>query len=169
MAEGHGRHRCAPRAGGFERRHERREIGIDPELVVKALHQLQAWAQPPRELREDLVLLVRPGKCRVGAGLAVVVAQILVSREEPQPIANDRTAEVRREVTVPRALVPALPAQAASDREPAPAGWSGLPFARSRTRRTASGRRPACVMTLITAPCMLPNSADAPTDWTWIS
>src|SRR5207249_1813648 len=36
-------------------------------------------------------------------------AQILVSRKEPQPIANNRTAEARREVAVPGALVPALP------------------------------------------------------------
>ena len=110
VAEGHGRHRRVPAQRRFERLHERRELGVDPELVVKALHQLQAWSQPPRELREDLVLLVGPRECRVGARLTVVVAQVLVSRKEPQPIANDRTAEVRREVAVPDALVPALSA-----------------------------------------------------------
>ena len=101
MAEGHGRHRCVRAQGRFERLRDRRLFGVDPELVVKALNQLPGRSQLPRELREDLVLLVGPRECRIGAGLAVVVAQILVSGEEPQPIANSRTAEVRREVAVP--------------------------------------------------------------------
>ena len=58
------------RTRGFERRHERRAIGVDPELVVDALHQLQARREPPRELPEDLVLLVGPrerrDRCRAG-------------------------------------------------------------------------------------------------------
>ena len=109
MAEGDGRHRCVRAQGRFERLHQRRELGVDPELVVNALNQLPARSQSPRELREDLVLLVGPRELRVGARLTVVVAQILVSREEPQPIANDRTTEVRREVAVPGALVSACP------------------------------------------------------------
>jgi hypothetical protein len=44
----------------------------------------------------------------IAAWLAVVIAQMLVSREEPQPIANRRTADVRREVTVPATFVAAL-------------------------------------------------------------
>ena len=107
MAEGDGRHRGVQTQGGFERLRERRLFGVDPELVVHALNQLPARSQLPRELREDLVLLVGPRELRIGARLTVVVAQILVSREEPQPIANRRTAEVRREVTVPGALVAA--------------------------------------------------------------
>ena len=143
MAEGDGRHRCVPALGRFERLHERRELGVDPELVVKALKQLQAWSQSPRELREDLVLLVGPRECRVGARLAVVVAQILVSRKEPQPIAHDRTAEVRREVAVPGALVPACRLAGAGIREQRPAGSSGRRSARSTTRRTETARFPA--------------------------
>src|SRR5580765_7886942 len=75
---------------------------------MDALQQLPARGQFPRELREDLVLLVGPRERRAGARLTVVVAQILISREEPQPIANRRAADVRREVTVPVALVATL-------------------------------------------------------------
>ena len=102
---------------------------VDPELVVKALHQLQARREPPRELREDLVLLVGPGECRIGAGLAVVVAQVLVSGEEPQPIAHDRTAEVRREVAV-------------SDR--------------ARSRSATGGRRPGAATGWLVRPAVCP-------------
>src|SRR5439155_1765375 len=109
MAEGDSRHRCVLVLRRFERLHRRRDLGIDPELVVKALNQLPRRSQSPRELREDLVLLVGSREIRIAAWLTVVVAQILVSRKEPQPIANNRTAEARREVAVPGALVPALP------------------------------------------------------------
>ena len=112
VPEGHRGNRCRAAQRRFERRRDRRPIGIDPVLVVEALHQLHAGSQPPRELREDFVLLVGSWESWVGARLAVVVAQVLVSREEPQPIANNRAAEVRREVAVPDALVPALPARA---------------------------------------------------------
>ena len=74
------------------------EFGIDPELVVKALHQLPAGRQLPRELREELVLLVGPRELGIGARLAVVVAQVLVAGEEPQAVADRRAAEIRREV-----------------------------------------------------------------------
>ena len=57
------------------------------------------------------------GNSRIGAGLAVVVAQTLVSAEEPQPIANGRTAETAREVLVLRASVTALLSLGAEIRE----------------------------------------------------
>jgi hypothetical protein len=40
MAEGHRGHRCVPALRRFERFHERRKFGIDPEFAVKALLQL---------------------------------------------------------------------------------------------------------------------------------
>ena len=83
---------------------------------MDALKQLPARSQFPRELREDLVLLVGPRELRAGARLTVVVAQILVSREEPQPIANSRATDVRREVTVPVALVATLQSAGAGNR-----------------------------------------------------
>src|SRR5258708_417294 len=109
MAEGDGRHRCVLVLCRFERLHRRWHLGIDPELVVNALNQLPRRSQSPRELREDLVLLVGPREIRVRAWLAVVVAQILVSREEPEPIANNRPTEACRQIAIPRALVPAVP------------------------------------------------------------
>src|SRR5207245_3786001 len=72
------------------------------------LIQVQAWLELPRELGEELVLLIRPGKRRVRARLTVVVPQILVSRKEPEPVANHRTTEIGREITVLHALVPGL-------------------------------------------------------------
>src|SRR5688572_14797711 len=107
MAERDGRHRRIHAQSGGEGRDECWRSGVHPELVVKTLHQLQGGAQPPRQLAEDLVLFVRPRECRVGSGLAVVVAQVLVSTEKPQSITRDGTTEVRREVPVPLAFVPA--------------------------------------------------------------
>ena len=98
VAEGDGRHGCVRAHGRFERLYERGELRVDPGLVMDALQQLPARSQFPRELREDLVLLVGPRELRAGARLTVVVAQILVSREKPQPIANSGAADVRREV-----------------------------------------------------------------------
>src|SRR5205823_278644 len=115
---GHGRHRSVHAQGRFERRHQRWAIRVDPELVVKALNQLPAGSQSPRELREDLVLFVGPREFRFAARLTVVVAQILVSGKEPQPIANNRTAKRRREIAVPGALVPACLLAGASNEEP---------------------------------------------------
>ena len=83
-----------------ERRHPCRDLRIDPELVVKTLNQLQVWLELPRELPEDLVLLVRSGELRVSARLTIEVAQVLISRKEPKSIANHWTAEIRREVTI---------------------------------------------------------------------
>src|SRR4051812_27770388 len=107
MAEGHRRHGRVQALGRSERSHERRDLRVDPELVIQTLHQLHARREPPCELCEDLVLLVGPRETRVRTRLTVVVAQVLISREKPEAVANNRTAEVRREVTVPVALVAA--------------------------------------------------------------
>ena len=117
MAEGHGRHRRVQALGRLERRHQCRTLRVHPELVVDALHQLHARGEPPRELRENLVLLVGPRERRVRAGLTVIVAQVLIPSEKPEPVANHGTAEIRREVTVTGALVPAR-RLATRDREP---------------------------------------------------
>ena len=109
IAERHGRHVRMLAQGGLERRHECRNLRVDPVLVIDARHQLQAWRDPPGDLPEDLVLLVGAGKARIGAGLTVVVAQILIAGEEPDTVANDRTAEIRREITVSDPLVSAAP------------------------------------------------------------
>src|SRR6266511_5347763 len=108
MTEGDGRHRRVQASRRFEGRHQRGGLGADPELVVKTLHQLHTGFELPRELREDLVLLVSPRKLGDRARLTVVVAQVLIAREEPDSIATDGPAEVTREITVPVALVPAL-------------------------------------------------------------
>src|SRR6267378_2062241 len=104
MAEGHGRHRRVLALGRLERRHLSRTLRAHPELVVEALHQLHARRESPGELRENLVLLVGPRERRVRARLTVIVAQVLGSSEKPQPVANNRTAEIRREVTETGAL-----------------------------------------------------------------
>src|SRR5215218_4764547 len=108
MAEGHGGHGCVLARGRGEWRHHCWNLRVDPEFVVKTLHQLQAWFQMPRELREDLVLFVSSWELRVGARLTVVVAQVLIAAKEPESIATHGTTEVRREVAVPGPFVPAL-------------------------------------------------------------
>ena len=117
LTEGDRWHRCVQTQCGFERLRERWLFGVDPELVVHALNQLPARGQPPRDLAEDLVLLIGSRECRVGAGLTVVVAQVLISPEEPQAIANSGTAQVRRHVPVPGPLIPALPCRGCCQRE----------------------------------------------------
>ena len=69
---------------------------------MNALQQLQTRCEPPGELRETLVLLVGPRELRVDTRLAVVVAHVLVSAEEPQTIAHGWSADIRREVSVLR-------------------------------------------------------------------
>src|SRR5712671_3814949 len=107
MAEGHGRHRRVQALGRLERQHQCRTLRVHPELVVEALHQLHARRELPRELGKNLVLLVGPREGRVRTGLTVIVAEVLVSREKPEPVANNRTAEIGREITETGALVPA--------------------------------------------------------------
>ena len=92
MAEGDRRHGCVLARGRGEWRHHCRNLRVDPELVVKTLHQLQARLQVPRELREDLVLFVSSWELRVGARLTVVVPQVLIAAKEPESIATHRTA-----------------------------------------------------------------------------
>src|SRR4030095_6908491 len=86
---------------------QRGENRVDPEFLVKALQQLQARFEAPRELREDLVLLVSPRVRRVGTWLAVVVAHVLIPAKEPQPIAHCWSANIGGEVLVLATLVPA--------------------------------------------------------------
>src|ERR1700694_357115 len=97
MAERDCRNRCVGAQGCLERLRKRWLFGIDPVLVMNALNQLPARTQFPRELRKDLVLLVLSWQARIGAWLAVVVAQILISRKEPQSLADSRSAKARRE------------------------------------------------------------------------
>src|SRR5262252_1433430 len=108
MAEGYRRHVRMDAQGCVEGQRLCRNLRIDPELVMKTLIQLQARLNIPGEPSEDLVLLVGSGELGVSARLAVVVAQVLISREEPYPIVTHRTAEIRREVTI---LVPFIPAE----------------------------------------------------------
>src|SRR5687768_3751764 len=75
---------------------------------MEALCQPPCRTEPPRQLRKDLVLLVGSGERRVGARLCVVIAKVLVSREEAQSIGNDRPADIRRQIAIPGALVAAL-------------------------------------------------------------
>src|SRR3954463_4910944 len=85
---------------------------------MNALNQVPGRSQPPRELRKNLVLLVGPREIRVGTWLTVVVTEILVSREEPQSIPNDWSADVRGGIPVTGALVPAHPVACARNDQP---------------------------------------------------
>ena len=105
---------------------------VDPVLVMQAVNQLEPAEQLPRELREGLVLFVGPRQRGVGARLAIVVAQILVPGEEPEPVANNRPAEARRQIAVSRTLVPSL-SGGGQGMTAAPAGSSGRRFVRSKT------------------------------------
>src|SRR3954469_12902509 len=118
VAEGDGRHGCVRAHGCFERLYERGKLRVDPGLVMDALQQLPARSQFPCELREDLVLLIGPRELRAGARLTVIVAEILISGEEPQSITNSRPTDVRCQVTVPVALVATLQSARARNRTP---------------------------------------------------
>src|SRR4029453_18015116 len=87
-----------------------------PEFLVKALQQLQARSEAPRELREDLVLLVGPRVRGVGTWLAFVVAHVLIPAKEPQSIADGGSAQIGREVLVFLTLVTATRRMAARNR-----------------------------------------------------
>src|SRR5687768_4766378 len=108
MGERRGRDRRSKSQRRLERLDERRPLRIDPELVVRARQNSQPWRDLPRALAEYVVLLVLPRKLRIRAGLAVVIPEVLVSSEEPQSVAHDRTAEVCREIPVASALISAL-------------------------------------------------------------
>ena len=109
VAERDSGHSRAPTNRCLEGRDARRRVGVDPELVVNALHQLPARGEPPRQLGENLVLLVGPRECRVDPGLTGIVTKMLIAAEEPQPIVNHRSAEVRRHVAVLVPLVSGFP------------------------------------------------------------
>ena len=111
--------------------------------MVDALKQLPARSQLPRELREGLVLLVGPRERGAGARLTVVVAQMLVSREEPQPIANSRAADARREVTVPVALVATFQSAGVGNGTPYRLAGQASRLAPVPRRRTGTARSPA--------------------------
>src|SRR3954465_7150653 len=85
---------------------------------MNALNQIPGRSQPPRELRKNLVLLVGPREIGVGAWLTIVVPEILISREEPQSILNDWSADVRRRIAVTGTLVPAHPVACARNDKP---------------------------------------------------
>ena len=117
VSEGHVWNRRVHALGSDEWTRERGRRRIDPSLLVKALHHLQRRREPPIQLSEPLVLLVRARKGRVRAGLAVVVAQVLVRTEEPEPVAFHRSSHARGEVPVSDSLVPARGRRASSDRK----------------------------------------------------
>src|SRR5260370_12887527 len=91
----------------FERGDDGRSLGVGSDLVVKALNQLPSRAKPPRELRKELLHFVPARECRIGARLAVVIAEPLISAKEPDSILNGGTADTFREVLVLRASVAA--------------------------------------------------------------
>src|SRR5262245_13150523 len=105
MAEGHGRHVRMQAQSCDERVYSGRRLSIDPVLIMQAPDQLQVRPDLPSELAETLILFVDSRKPGIGAGLAVVVAQVLIPGKEPKPIANHRPAEICREVTVLDALI----------------------------------------------------------------
>ena len=107
MCERHVGNRRVHALRGHERGGERRGRRVDPLFLVKALHHLQRRRQPPIELSEHLVLLVPARKRRIRTRLTVVVAQILIRAEEPQPLALDGTADAGREIAKCDALVSA--------------------------------------------------------------
>src|SRR5215472_2214578 len=100
MAEGHGRHVGMLSLRCVEWRHPCRDLRVDPELIIKGLKQLQARRELPRELSKDFVLLIGSRELGVGARLAVVIAQVLIPREEPNSIVTHGPAEIRGEVAI---------------------------------------------------------------------
>src|SRR5215510_6668808 len=93
--------------GCLERLDQGCALRSGPELLMIALKQLPTRFELPRELREQFVLFVGPRERGVGARLAVVVTQILVSSEEPDTVAPDGSTQVRGEITISDAFVPA--------------------------------------------------------------
>src|SRR5262249_60228001 len=87
--------------------HLRRNLGVDPDFIIESLKQLQARRELPRELPKDFVLLVGSWELRVGTRLAVVIAQVLISRKEPNSIVPHGTAQIRREIPIFDAFVSA--------------------------------------------------------------
>src|SRR5687768_10147050 len=108
MPERHRRHRRTGADRDVERLRDGWLLGIDPEFFMKAVHHLPGWRRLPRQFAEDLVLLIRSREHRIGARLAVVVAQVLIAGKEPHSIANRGAAEARREIAVAGAPIAGL-------------------------------------------------------------
>src|SRR5262245_31381605 len=104
MTERHGGHMRMLSQRSDERVHLCRSLRINPELVIKALNELQVRFEVPGEFGEDLVLFVLSRKLRVDARLAIVIAQILITGKEPKPIALHRTSKIGCEVTITNAF-----------------------------------------------------------------
>src|SRR5262245_5097199 len=107
MAERHRRHMRMQSLSCGEWFHLRRNLWVDPIFIIKSLKQLHARRELPRELPKDFVLLVGSGELRVGTRLAVVIAQVLISRKEPNSIVTHGAAEICREIPIFDALVSA--------------------------------------------------------------
>src|SRR5262245_10786992 len=107
MGKGHRRHVGMEALSCCKWQHLCWDLRVDPELIIKTVKQLHARRELPRELPGDFVLLVGSWKLRIGARLAVVIAQVLISSKKPNSIVTHGTAEIRREVTVLDALVSA--------------------------------------------------------------
>src|SRR5262245_36659398 len=107
MAEGHCRHVRMLALSCRKRDYPCRGLSIDPVLVMKTANQLQVRLELPSQLPEALVLFVNSWVPGVDAGLAVVIAQVLVSGKEPKSIVKHRAAEIRREVVVLDPLISA--------------------------------------------------------------
>ena len=143
VCERRARHRGMASERRLERRGERRRIGILPELFMKALHHLERRRQPPRQLAEDLVLLVCSRERRVGARLAVVVAEVLVGAVEPESIAENRAAQPGRKITVSNAFVAARGLRPVRHREDNRLRRQPRRLRRSTRTGTETARRPA--------------------------
>src|SRR3954466_10256713 len=102
------RHRGAVPRGGIEGYGDRRLILDQLPLAVEALHETPSWRELPCDFSEDLVRGHAPRKARHRPRLAVCVAEVLVSTEEPHPIANGWSANRGGRVVIGRALVAAL-------------------------------------------------------------
>ena len=107
---------------------------------------------------------VRAWEARIGAGLTIVVTQILIAVKNQRRSRTTGPPRFVGEITVSDPLVsgglPRLPGRGQQD------GLAGQALTAAR-RTSASYRKrslPCLVMTLKTPPWMLPNSADAPTD-----
>src|SRR6476660_9623876 len=108
MAEGRRRHRSRAMQGCHEGQHDRWLIVIVLKLVVKAVHELPAGSELPRQLPEHFVRLTFAWLRRQRPRLAVVVAKILIATEKPHAITSERTADAGGEISVSRARVSGL-------------------------------------------------------------
>src|SRR4029078_9547651 len=78
---------------------------IGPELVMETAHPLHALIDLPGHFAEGLVVLAAPREQRIRPRLAVRVAQILITAEEPGTVAHERSAKMCCEVSISHAGV----------------------------------------------------------------